>query len=211
MSVSILNITGNISRFEDRFVNSLVGELRTKMGSGDVKLTTARGDDLMHLDNVLAGHHVVVVVSHGGSDDNDTTLDTGLQEGLLQPGEEQNHNLLRQAAEVGKQLMSPEVLTQLLGKNSVNYVLLFCACNSLSPGSIASIDDTRCIGTVTSETLVHSGQADMVTDLIIRLHNLVMQGEVNGEGYHQLVETWKRCHCDPPGFRFFPHIYVETD
>jgi hypothetical protein len=158
MSVLILNLTDNVKSFENQFCDNLKNNIKEQ-----VNILAMRGLELFDSTNLIEGYKIVVVVAHGGNSEQTITyLDTGLDLGVAIP------------QHIYAMLNSPTILTQILGRNSNKYILIFCSCEALSAELLVSvIDDVNCIGTISSELKIHKNEYVGIAEIINNLHCLM--------------------------------------
>jgi hypothetical protein len=201
MSVSILNITGNKCNFEDDVANDLANNLRQRIGSNNTMLTSARGNELMCLDNsTIDGHYIIIILAHGKSDQNRniTLLDTGLSCGLP-------NNLICQGRDM---LNSFELFLSILPRNSIRYLFVFYVCNQVSVESIVSTDIPQCLGAILSWDSPNNLQIDPVADLVTDLHNIFDRNIACDSSIKEAIKNWENQQTNRPCFQYFPALHV---
>jgi hypothetical protein len=161
MSVLILNLTGNRNGFEDLFCENVKSLI-----TSNVQIVSKRGLELFNSINLIDGFSIVVVVAHADNNSQTTTI--------IETGLDLEENI---PSNIYEMLNSPTVLTQILGRNSVKYILLFCACSALSSELLVSvIDDDNCIGTISSKIPIYEKEYSNIAEIINLLKEKIDNG-----------------------------------
>lgn len=193
MSVLILNTTGNKNDFEDEFCKRLLRGI-----SKNSDLLNSRGMDLLDVD--IKGYEVVVVVSHGISDENlyDTKINLGFDEDEL-------------GVKDGI-LNNPTILAQMLGKNDRKFILVYCACNGLSSQTLLSgIEMNNCIGVVASKTPIGAEYIVAVAEVINRISEFMSTNSSDIANLNRDIKLIIERYKDKPNFDTrCPHFYIST-
>lgn len=192
MSVLILNTTGNQVGFENEFCNILKNNINVNSN-----ILNVRGMELIDVD--IKGHEVVVVVSHGVSDEklNDTEIDIGFDEFEL-------------AMKAGI-LNNPTILSQMLGGNDRKCILVYCACNGLSAQTLLSGTEIQnCIGVMASKTPIGDNYVGVVGEVINKVSEFMLKNSDDIISLNKEIKLITEKYKDEPDFNeCCPQFYLQ--
>lgn len=196
MSVHVFNFTGNRCGFEDEMCDRLKEQI-TALSKAPVILDTCSGSNLLSSDTTQTGSDIIVVVAHAAPcnvQGHDTAMDIGFR-----PPDMPQDCLL--------QLNNPTLAGQLLPRNTVPFIRVYCACSALSAETTTSgIDDPLCIGTISARRAIeYPRDVTLIAEIVAELHRLVRTGSTDHEVLHQAVCAAEGKATVGPGF-----LYSET-
>ncbi len=197
MPILILNMSGNLKGFEDQLCLDLSARINDQ-----TTIITRRGENLLSERSVLGGdpYGVVVIVAHGCSLENSTTrVNIGLQPQNDQIG-------------IERVLNTPTILTQILGRNPIPYVLVYCSCEALSIETFNSgIADPNCLGVVASREEIGFRDIGLFADIVNYLNMYLSRNVFDTQQFYSIVRNLSEQHGDFPLVRFLEVARVQIE
>lgn len=188
MPALIINTSGNQGNVENKFCLDLCSRINSQS-----KLINMSGEDLINTQLVdFTGYEVIVIVSHANRNGkDDTDLDCGFGWELLD---------------------NPTILTQLLEPNNMRFILVYCACDALSPETITSgIQDPNCLGVIASRSPVQDTDIVIVSEVVNIAHRFMVGSEQDTSILNRSIRNLVKLFAGYPDFWFFdvPRVFEE--
>lgn len=189
MGILILNLTGNRDGFENAFCDELLRQV-----VAPVELVHARGDDIATNDALRnRSNQVLIIVAHAGPDGTrGTTIDIGLDAPDM-------------PIDVWSQLNTPMMLMQTLPENSQEKVVVFCACEAISPTTLVEATQSpSAIGVVASRDKVDPCDCPLVAAIADQVFANIECGITDLNAMTRAVSMLVQRFGLNPSFRYFP-------
>lgn len=193
MGVRIINVTGNRVGFENDFCE----QLKTML-EGNAELLNLRGQELLDAQIIEEeGAEIVVLVAHAGPNTSESTqwVDTILECGY---GFAEADN--------------PTVFFQQLERNSKRFIMIYCACEALSPETcISGIEDKNCVGIIASLEPILATHVGVMSKVINMAYSFIINNEIDTSTLERGIRKIVKENGGHPNLYFQPMIKIQVE
>lgn len=148
MTISIINTTNNVGRFEDNFANELSAKLQAK-----TYIFSAHGELLLNL-KIDDKCKILIIICHAGPISDGTAMDLGFKG---------TYEIIN----------TPNFASKIIKNDVAEHVIFYCACEAWSSETLSAYcENPKVKGVIVSDKKVDASWVDAIAAIINEIYTL---------------------------------------